>query len=208
MASYFLRIDKYFPYFFIFRSCGDEFRSIFGDILSYLSSNIGNEGKTFNSSCNTEHRRNNFESDDCKRLCYFLPSTYYNYCYSFLSCNVIYQLQAVSSRQEKSKNQKNFTRYKKDVVFEKYIELFASSRLWCGAVVASTPGFVYIGLRINSPETAYTLNNANLAGMWTITISLMNGTFNCLIFYWKNKVLRTEGLKVLKSLKICRRVDS
>jgi hypothetical protein len=77
----------------------------------------------------------------------------------------------------------------------------------CG-VVASTPGFVYIGLRINSPETAYTLNNATLAGMWTITISLMNGTFNCLIFYWKNKVLRTEGLKVLKSLKICRRVDS
>ena len=28
--------------FFIIRSFGDEFRSIFGDILSYLSSNIGN----------------------------------------------------------------------------------------------------------------------------------------------------------------------
>ena len=75
-------------------------------------------------------------------------------------------------------------------------------------VMISIPGFVYIGLRINSPETANTLDNATLAGMWAITISLMNCTFNCLIFYWKNKVLRTEGLKVLKSMKICRRVES
>jgi multisubunit Na+/H+ antiporter MnhB subunit len=75
-------------------------------------------------------------------------------------------------------------------------------------VVFSIPGYVYIGLRINSPETTYTLDNANLAAMWAITISLMNCTFNCLIFYWKNKVLRTEGWKVLKSLKKCRRVES
>ena len=75
-------------------------------------------------------------------------------------------------------------------------------------VVLSIPTFVYIGLRINSPKTRYTLDNATLAGMWAITIASMNCTFNCLIFYWKNKVLRTEGLKVLKSLKICRRVES
>jgi hypothetical protein len=75
-------------------------------------------------------------------------------------------------------------------------------------VVVSIPWFVYIGLRINSPETRNTLDNANLAGMWAITLSMMNCTFNCLIFYWKNKVLRTEGLKVLKSMKICRRVES
>jgi hypothetical protein len=75
-------------------------------------------------------------------------------------------------------------------------------------VVVSIPWCVYIGLRINSPETTYTLDNANIAGIWAITISLMNCTFNCLIFYWKNKVLSTEGLKVLKSLKICRQVES
>jgi hypothetical protein len=75
-------------------------------------------------------------------------------------------------------------------------------------VVGSIPAFVYIGLRINSPETACTLHNANLAEMWATTIILMNCTFNCLIFYWKNKVLRTAGLKVLKSMKICRRVES
>ena len=75
-------------------------------------------------------------------------------------------------------------------------------------VVVSIPLFVYIGLRINLPETTNTLDNANLAWMWAATISLMNCTFNCLIFYWKNKVLRTEGLKVLKSMKICRRLES
>ena len=75
-------------------------------------------------------------------------------------------------------------------------------------VVLSIPLGVYIGLRINSSETTYTLDNANLAGTWARTIALMNCTFNCLIFYWKNKVLRTEGLKVLKSMKICRRVES
>ena len=75
-------------------------------------------------------------------------------------------------------------------------------------VVLSIPTWVYIGLRINSIETTYTLNSGNIALLWGKTTALMNGTFNCLIFYWKNKVLRTEGLKVLKSLKICRRVES
>jgi hypothetical protein len=75
-------------------------------------------------------------------------------------------------------------------------------------VVFSIPMGVYIGLRINSPETTYTLDNASLAEIWAITVALMNCTFNCLIFYWKNKVLRTVGFKVLKSLKICRRVES
>ena len=75
-------------------------------------------------------------------------------------------------------------------------------------VVISIPGFLYIGLRISSPETTHTLDNANIAGIWAITISSMNCTFNCLIFHWKNKVLRTEGLKALKSMKICRRLES
>jgi hypothetical protein len=75
-------------------------------------------------------------------------------------------------------------------------------------VVVSIPLFVYIGLRINSPETTNIWHNANIAGLWAKTISFTNCTFNCLIFYWKNKVLHTEGWKVLRSLKICRRVRS
>jgi uncharacterized membrane protein (DUF4010 family) len=75
-------------------------------------------------------------------------------------------------------------------------------------VVVSTPVCVYVGLRIKSPEATNILDNATLAGMWATTIILMNCTFNCLIFYWKNKVLRTEGFQVLKSRKICRPVES
>jgi hypothetical protein len=75
--------------------------------------------------------------------------------------------------------------------------------------VFSIPMGVYIGVTINSTETTYTVDNANIAALWTQTTALMNCTFNCLIFYWKNKVLRTEGLKVLKSMKVvCRRVES
>jgi amino acid transporter len=75
-------------------------------------------------------------------------------------------------------------------------------------VAVFIPTNIYIGLRINPPGTAYTLDNATLAGMWARTILLMLCTFNCLIFYWKNKVLRIEGLKVLKSWKICGRFES
>ena len=74
-------------------------------------------------------------------------------------------------------------------------------------VVIFIPVGVYIGLTIKSRKISYTLDNASLAMMWSVTIASMNCTFNCLIFYWKNKVLRTEGLKVLKSIKICPRVE-
>jgi hypothetical protein len=45
-------------------------------------------------------------------------------------------------------------------------------------VMISIPMLVYIGLRINSPETRNTLDNASLAWNWARTISLMNCTFN------------------------------
>ena len=72
-------------------------------------------------------------------------------------------------------------------------------------VVLSIPVFVYIGLSINSRET---LSKSYFLGLWARTIGSFNSTFNCLIFYWKNKILRTEGMKVIKGVKICRRVQS
>ena len=74
-------------------------------------------------------------------------------------------------------------------------------------VVLSIPAFVYIGLR-DSEETTSTSDNANIARLWTKTITSINSTFNCLIFYWKNKILRSEGRKVIKGMKICRRIRS
>ena len=41
------------------------------------------------------------------------------------------------------------------------------------------------------------------AQLWTTSFVSMNSTFNCLIFFWKNRILRTEGMKVVKEMKIC-----
>ena len=72
----------------------------------------------------------------------------------------------------------------------------------------SIPVFVFVGLRMNYAKTALNLDHDVYVIMaWCVTISSMNSTFNCLIFYWKNKVLRTEGLKVIKSIKIWRLVQ-
>ena len=70
-------------------------------------------------------------------------------------------------------------------------------------IVLSTPTLVYIGLRLISKERQSTLDNAHLAALWARTTASMISTFNCLIFYWKNKTLRTEGMKVIKSMKMC-----
>ena len=74
--------------------------------------------------------------------------------------------------------------------------------------VLSIPAFVYIGLRLTSKKKESTLDYVNVAGLWFHTASSINSTFNCLIFYWKNKTLRNEGIKVIKSMKIGRRVQS
>ena len=70
-------------------------------------------------------------------------------------------------------------------------------------VMLMTPALAYVGLRKFSNEEELTLNKTNLTGLWAMTISSMNSTFNCLIFYWKNKILRAEGIKVIKSIKVC-----
>ena len=74
--------------------------------------------------------------------------------------------------------------------------------------VLSIPTLVYIGLILTSKQAEFTLDNAQIAGLWAKTLSSMNSTFNCLIFYWKNKTLRAEGMKVIKRMKICRRGQS
>ena len=67
-------------------------------------------------------------------------------------------------------------------------------------VVLFAPVLTYVGLRIFSNENKLALNNTTLTGLWARTIASTNSTFNCLIFCWKNKILRTEGMKVAKIL--------
>ena len=76
-------------------------------------------------------------------------------------------------------------------------------------VVLSIPSCAYLGLTINwELRTSIHSDYADLVALWGKTIASMNATFNRLIFYWKNKILRTEGMKIITSLKISRRAES
>ena len=66
-------------------------------------------------------------------------------------------------------------------------------------LVLSIPTSVAIVINMNAENRH--ASKAILSNIWTTTIYLMNCTFNSLIFFWKNKVLRTEGIKILKTLK-------
>jgi hypothetical protein len=68
-------------------------------------------------------------------------------------------------------------------------------------LILSIPSFVYIGLKMTSKATTFRLDKADMVGIWAKTIGSMNGTFNCLIFFWRNKILRAEGMKIIKSLR-------
>ena len=68
-------------------------------------------------------------------------------------------------------------------------------------VVLSIPAVVYTGLDVASKTTPALSDNAMLARFWGKTFIAMNATWNCLIFFWKNKILRIEGAKLMKSIK-------
>ena len=74
-------------------------------------------------------------------------------------------------------------------------------------LILSIPVFLSIGFGKISKETDKS-QRVRLADWWVNTMIAMNASFNCLIFYWKNKVLRTEGMKVVNSMNICRRVEA
>ena len=50
-------------------------------------------------------------------------------------------------------------------------------------------------------RTEKSKNTIRLSYIWAFTCVTMNCTFNSLIFFWKNKILRSEGIKILKTLK-------
>lgn len=41
--------------------------------------------------------------------------------------------------------------------------------------------------------------------LWSSTIMIMNSSFNTIVFFWKNSVLRREGLKIVRKLHFCKR---
>ena len=65
-------------------------------------------------------------------------------------------------------------------------------------VLFSIPVCTFIAIRFVEKRTSTTTER--LFGLWIATAVSMNSTFNCLIFYWRNKILRKEGMKILKLL--------
>ena len=65
--------------------------------------------------------------------------------------------------------------------------------------ILSIPSIVYIVFNIKPHD--HIASNAVLTYIWAGTVYSMNSTFNSLIFFWKNKILRTEGIKILKTVK-------
>ena len=61
------------------------------------------------------------------------------------------------------------------------------------------PAFIYLALiTLNKKSSS---KSVMLSFIWARTMATMNCTFDSLIFFWKNKVLRTEGSNILKTLK-------
>ena len=65
-------------------------------------------------------------------------------------------------------------------------------------VLMYTPASVLVAIRLAEKSTS---QNTSVFEFWAATVACTNSTLNCLIFFWKNDVLRIEGKKVLKTLK-------
>jgi hypothetical protein len=63
--------------------------------------------------------------------------------------------------------------------------------------VCSFPQIIFSALRLTSETPSYD-KQVLLFNIWTCTFLSINSTFNCLIFFWRNSILRREGLKVAK----------
>ena len=74
-----------------------------------------------------------------------------------------------------------------------------STALWVVACLM----LLYIPISLNAAFilARMSTNTRNLSFIWAYTCNTMNCTLNTLIFFWKNKVLHTEGIKILKTLK-------
>ncbi len=66
--------------------------------------------------------------------------------------------------------------------------------------VCSCPLIVYSVLRLASGMPPYD-RQVLLFNLWSNTFLSINSTFNCVIFFWKNSILRHEGMKIVKSFR-------
>ena len=72
--------------------------------------------------------------------------------------------------------------------------------------ICSGPQLIFGILRLTSNRNT-SFHELVFYNLWTSTFLYMNSTFNCLIFFWKNSILRREGINIAKrfrSARFCR----
>lgn len=93
---------------------------------------------------------------------------------------------------------RKYKEHLRELKFASTYILILLCNLICYCPIAVASAFKYLEVNRCSESTA-SLNNFLI---WTGTFGLMNSTFNCLIFFWKNRTLRNEGIKSLKRFQI------
>ena len=102
----------------------------------------------------------------------------------------------VASRPETSKDENKKTR----IINLKNIST-CSLAVGC-YFLCCCPYIIYLTfIRLASGKSAYD-KQVLLFNLWVSTFISVNSTLNCVIFFWRNSVLRREGMKIIKALNI------
>ena len=67
--------------------------------------------------------------------------------------------------------------------------------------VCSLPGMIFNALNMSMGAEWFGANNFKLTLLWVQTFITMNSSFNTLVFFWKNKILRKEGKQAFKKFR-------
>ena len=130
--------------------------------------------------------RNGFVIQDTEYLMiffalYFLPFIFVNF-KLFIIARKVHRERAVLPGRRTRINLKN-----------------VSTGLW--AVACLTLSFIPNSFYIAFSLAEKSISTVRLSFIWALTSVTINSTLNSLIFFWKNKVLRTEGMNILRTLK-------
>ena len=62
------------------------------------------------------------------------------------------------------------------------------------------PYIIYAALR-SASRTSFSERQFLLFRLWSNAFACLNSTFNCVIFFWRNSILRREGMKIVNALR-------
>ena len=66
--------------------------------------------------------------------------------------------------------------------------------------VCSSPQIIHSSLRLAAGMSLYD-RQVWLFNIWSITLISINSTLNCVIFFWRNSILRREGMKTINAFR-------